>query len=64
MVRAPRQLLFRNLLSALAGLNGRYGLSSVLEALDCEVECPDCGSSVDPMASNLNLLWRAGAGEG
>jgi hypothetical protein len=43
----PSQSTLRYLFSSLAALNGHYALAVVLEALDVEVECPNCGALIE-----------------
>jgi hypothetical protein len=52
--KTPFRIQIRHLLSALAPLNGHFSLAFVLEGLDAEIECPNCGTFVDPMASKLS----------
>lgn len=40
------------LLAAIAGFSDQYGLYSVLENLDCGIECPSCGHEIYPLDSN------------
>jgi len=54
--KIPSQEQFRALTSSLAAYNGHFSLAFVLESLDVEVECPQCGNFIDPMASSLNML--------
>lgn len=61
--RQPAEARFRNLLAALAALNEHFSLAFVLEALDTEIECPNCGVFIDPMSSSLNLLSQRNAGD-
>ena len=52
----PSQDEMRALLSVLAAFNGHFSLAFALEALDVEIECPQCGTFFDVINSNLNIL--------
>ena len=52
----PSQSTLRYLFSSLAALNDHYDLAIVLEALDVEIECPNCGTFIEPSKSILNTL--------
>ena len=43
----------RYLLSSLAALKGQNGLSIAIEALDTEMECPQCGSGITFLGSQV-----------
>lgn len=41
----------RHLFSSLAAFNGHYAFAALLEALDIEIECPNCGAFIEPSKS-------------
>ena len=43
----------RHSLSALAGLGGASKLAKLISNLDCFIECPNCGTEIEPMESSL-----------
>ncbi|MEW6182161.1 MAG: hypothetical protein AB1500_03155 [Bacillota bacterium] len=61
--KCPDEAEFRHLLSALAAFNGHHPLAFILADLDCEIECPKCGTPIDLMNSNLNPLAEPNAAD-
>ena len=45
----------RYLMFALSALHGYPALAYVIEGLDTEIECPNCGKFIDLLSSNLGL---------
>ena len=55
------QSTLRYLFSSLAAFNGHYALAVTLEALDVEIECPNCGGFIEPSKSILNMHYPIGS---
>ena len=45
----------RYLLSSISALHGYPSLAYVIEGLDTEIECPNCGALIDPISSSLSM---------
>jgi len=45
----------RYLLSSITALHGYHSLAYVIEGLDTEIECPNCGALIDPISSSLSM---------
>ena len=45
----------RYLLFSIAALHGYRALAYVIEGLDAEIACPNCGLLIDPMTSGLSM---------
>lgn len=58
----------RYLLFSITALHGYPSLAYVIEGLDTEIECPNCGALIDPMSSSLSMgrssEAKGGASEG
>jgi hypothetical protein len=44
----------RYLLASLAALHGHFQLSQIVEALDVEIVCPQCGAVIDALQNNTD----------
>jgi hypothetical protein len=45
----------RYLLSSITALHGYHSLAYVIEGLDTEIECPNCGALIDQISSGLTM---------
>lgn len=49
------ELDLRYLLFSITALHGYHALAYVIEGLDAEIACPNCGALIDPMTSGLSM---------
>lgn len=54
----------RYLLFSITALHGYRSLAYVIEGLDTEIECPNCGALIDPMSSSLSMSRSSEANGG